>query len=185
MHSHTCDVRVLDRWELAEMARRFFLVGFFVDFEPGTITQIVVGMLFCAAFLMFQLQAKPYRSNSDDYLACASSFSLLVLFICSTIYKYDELTSSVDVQSKMSTEQKDDYIINSLVLSVCVIVSAVGALVSAAVILGVQSAVELRKWRQQKRLRYVKGRGDVSLGPPGDLTSKDNHMQLYHLFLSQ
>ena len=63
------------------MARRFFLVGVFVDVEPDTITQLVVGTLFCAIYLMIQLQCKPYRNVSDDYLACASSFSLLMLFI--------------------------------------------------------------------------------------------------------
>ena len=32
---------------------------------------------------MVQLQAAPYKSQSDDYLAVASSFSLLMVFFCS------------------------------------------------------------------------------------------------------
>ena len=37
---------------------------------------------------MMQLQAKPYKNQSDDYLASASSFALLMTFFCSVIYKY-------------------------------------------------------------------------------------------------
>ena len=36
---------------------------------------------------MVQLQASPYKNRSDDYLAVASSFSLLMVFFCSIIYK--------------------------------------------------------------------------------------------------
>ena len=54
---------------------------------------------------MVQLQASPYKSQSDDYLATASSFSLLMVFFCCIIYKFASLTASEDLQSKMSLEQ--------------------------------------------------------------------------------
>ena len=167
-----------------EMARRFFLVGVFVDVAPGTITQVAIGTLFCALFLLVQLQASPYRSRSDDYLACASSFSLLVLFLCATIYKYDALTSSEDVQSKMSLEQKDDYVMDSLLLSFCVTISVVGALASAAVILCVQVAAEARQRRSQKRLRYKGTDEDVVLVPPEKTMKYDGSKKTFHIFLS-
>ena len=69
------------------MLRRFLLVGLFVTLAPGSITQITVGTIVCAIYLMIQLQARPYKNESDNYLAVASSFSLTMLFLCSIIYK--------------------------------------------------------------------------------------------------
>ena len=62
---------------------------------------VVVGTIFCAAYLMIQLQTKPYLHESDDYFALASSFSMLVLFLCCMVYKYDALTSEASVIDKM------------------------------------------------------------------------------------
>ena len=72
---------------------------------------------------MVQLQAAPYKSQSDDYLAVASSFSLLMYFFCSIIYKYASLTASEDLQAKMSLEQTEDYIVNNVVLSFILLAS--------------------------------------------------------------
>ena len=69
------------------MLRKFLLVGLFVTVQPGSIMQIAIGTIFNAAYLMVQLQARPYKNQSDDYLAIASSFSLLMVFFCSTIFK--------------------------------------------------------------------------------------------------
>ena len=69
------------------MGRRFVLVGYFVVIKRGTIMQLFLGTIFSAAFLMVQLQARPYINRSDDLLALASSFCLLMLFVCCTFYK--------------------------------------------------------------------------------------------------
>ena len=68
-------------------ARKFLLVGLFVTIEPGSITQISIATIICAVYLLVQLQAKPFKNNSDDFLAAASSFALLMLFLCCIIYK--------------------------------------------------------------------------------------------------
>ena len=49
-------------WEIMEMIRKFLLVGLFVTLMPGSITQIAIGTIVCATFLMVQLQAQPYRN---------------------------------------------------------------------------------------------------------------------------
>ena len=69
-------------WELAEMLRRFLLVGLFVVIEPHTMMQLALGTIVSAVFLLVQLQAKPYKDELDDYFANASNFSLLMIFIC-------------------------------------------------------------------------------------------------------
>lgn len=107
-------------WELAEMARRLVLVGFLVVVEPGKIIQVFLGTTFSAAYLMIQLQAKPFVNRSDDYLALSSSFCLLMLFICSILYKYEALTESAAIRGKMSIEQRDDYVYSEVLLFIWV-----------------------------------------------------------------
>jgi hypothetical protein len=43
---------------------------------------------------MIQVQAKPYKNQFDDHLAQGSNFSLLMVFFCCVIYKYDSLMDS-------------------------------------------------------------------------------------------
>ena len=52
-------------WELAEMLRRFLLVGIFVVVEPGKVMQIVAGTIVCGVYLLVQLQAKPYKNDPE------------------------------------------------------------------------------------------------------------------------
>ena len=87
-----------DRWELMEMGRKFLLVGLFV-WQPaqGSITQITVGTITAAVYLMIQLQAKPYKHPTDDYLATASSFALLMTFVCCIIFKVAQPSQTVSL----------------------------------------------------------------------------------------
>ena len=87
------------------MLRKFLIVGLFVVVSPGEITQLAIGTIFCAVYLMIQLQAKPYKNNSDDYLASSASFGLLMVFVCSIVFKYTSLTDTQAIQEKMSIEQ--------------------------------------------------------------------------------
>ena len=48
-------------WELAEMARRFVLVGVFITVRQGSIEQLVYGTLVALVYMMVQLVAMPYR----------------------------------------------------------------------------------------------------------------------------
>ena len=70
------------------MGRKFLLVGLFV-WQPtqGSVTQLAVGTIVAAVYLMIQLQARPYKHATDDYLATSSSFGLLMLFLCSIVFK--------------------------------------------------------------------------------------------------
>ena len=69
-------------WELVEMLRRFLLVGLMVVIYNGSMLQLVLGTLFAAILLFFQVQAAPFNDMADDYLAAAASFSLLIVFLC-------------------------------------------------------------------------------------------------------
>ena len=68
------------------MLRRLVLVGLMV-LAQDSMMQIVVGTILSAIFLLFQVQAEPYKEMSDDFLASASSFCLVVVFICAYAFK--------------------------------------------------------------------------------------------------
>jgi len=164
-------------WELMEMGRKFLLVGLYVTVQPGSIMQIAIGTITSATYLMVQLQADPYRNRSDNYLAVASSFGMLMVFFCSTIYKYDALIASEALQQKMSIEQRTDYIVNDVVLSGILSVSVFGALVFAALLLAMQIIIEIKEQVKLRRLKYAANGKWVECKQLSD-------PQAFHLFLS-
>ena len=164
-------------WEIAEMLRKFLLVGIMVVIEPGTVTQLVLGTIISAVYLMIQLQAHPYKNKSDDYLAAASSFSMTMVFLCSIVYKYASLTDTQDVQAKMSSEQKADFLVPSFLISVILIASVFGSIIFAALILIVQAITEIRAQAKLRRIKYVASKKWVHC-----VDLKDP--QAFHLFLS-
>ena len=69
------------------MVLRLSLVGFFVRFDPGSLTQLVLGMLTSFVFLLVQMQASPYVHKLDAYLALSCSASMSIFFLCCIIFK--------------------------------------------------------------------------------------------------
>jgi len=124
-----------------EMLRKFVLVGVMVLVEPGTILQISIGTLFCAAYLMVQQQAVPYTNRANGFLAVASSFSLLMFYFCCTVYKFDALTSS-SLQEFMSEEQQRNYVTPDATFSVILFLSVLGSLLFAGVLVVVHTVIE-------------------------------------------
>ena len=74
------------------------------------------------------MQAAPYRKLHDDYLALACSLGLTCLLLCAIFYKFASLTELPDVQARMSIEQRADFQVASLLLSVIFILCVFGAL---------------------------------------------------------
>ena len=96
---------------------------------------------------MIQLQTKPYLHESDDFFALASSFSMLVLFLCCMVYRYDALTSEASVLEKMSLEQREDYGVSAMLLSAVLGLSVLGSLVFSGLTLTyalIREAADLR-----------------------------------------
>ena len=58
-------------WELAEMSRRFLLVGAYVvgPYHPGGVMQLALAAITVLIFLVAQLLLMPYKSFTDNYLA--------------------------------------------------------------------------------------------------------------------
>ena len=64
-------------WEMLEMGRKLFLVAVAVAFGPGSVMQLVWGILVTVTFLCLRFEAQPYRSSAADHLA----FSVDVLLV--------------------------------------------------------------------------------------------------------
>ena len=164
------------------MLRRFVLVGLMV-LAQGSIAQIIAGTLLSAFFLLLQVQASPYKHLSDDFLASAASFSLVVVFVCVYAFKDAALTTLPDIQLKLSAEQESIYVIDPAALTAILFGALIGALLVSFGLFGVIYAAEMQRRRREnlagkaRRLRARKDDSEVQAPPLPDGTD-------FHLFLS-
>ena len=135
------------------MLRRFLLVGLMVVVHNGEMIQLIIGTLIAAILLFFQVQAAPYNDMSDDYLAAASSFSLLILFLCCITFKYAALVELPDIQQRISIEQMQIYVVDPGVLTAIMMVSIIASLPVAAVLFLIQLAAEGARLRREALAR--------------------------------
>ena len=163
------------------MLRRFLLVGVMV-LAQGSMLQLVIGTLLSAMFLLFQVQASPYQQMSDDFLASASSFAMVAMFLCSYAFKDAALTGLDDIKQRMSEEQRELYVVNQGTLSFIMIASTLGAIAMSIVLFIVQFSIEGARMRREaraskaRRLRYKANNREVHV-----LELDDRH---FHTFLS-
>ena len=99
--------------------------------------------------------AAPYKSLHDSLLAAASSFLLTVLFGCSYAFKNAALVGLVEIQDKMSNEQKELYIVSQDTLIFITLASMTGTLVMTVVIFAVQVVVETEKANKRRKERQA------------------------------
>ena len=163
------------------MLRRLVLVGLMV-LAQDSMLQIVMGTLLSAAFLLFQVQASPYKEMPDDFLASTSSFGLVAIFLCSYAFKDFELVGLEDIYIRMSQEQRRLYIVNQTTLTFIMLASVLGTLFLSFILFIVQLAVEGQRLRREalaskaRRLRFRINNEQVQ--PP---SIAPGH---YHTFLS-
>ena len=172
-------------WELIEMLRRFVLVGIMVLVEG--MMQVIIGTLLAVMFLLFQVEASPYKDMGDDFLASSASFALVGTFICAYAFKDYEFVGLSDIQAKMSLEQRETYVVNQTILSVVMFATIILALLLAFCIFLVQFAVEGARLRNEarsargRRLRYKTTQQVVQVPElPTERTTKKQ----FHIFLS-
>jgi len=184
-------------WELVEMLRRLVLVGLMV-LAQGSMLQLVVGTMLSAVFLLFQVQASPYKEMSDDFLASASSFGLVLAFICAYAFKEYEIFGLRDIQDHMSVEQQDLYIVNQHTLTLIMLGSVLGTLVLSLILFVVQFGIEGARLRREahaklaRRLWYAQDSVEAELAAlppwPSSLMPKEqcapNQVGPFHVMLS-
>jgi len=177
-------------WELMEMTRRLFLVGVFSLYPaPGSLAQIVSGTLLCAIYVFLQQQASPYASISDDYVAKACTFFLLLLFGCCVLFNLISLLEQPELASLLSESQRQ--LVNLPLLAEICLAAVAGAILVTIVIVVLQIRdEERRRIREAKaslarRLRIVRNEKEAYLAPI-KLTSEMRALNCtgFHLFLS-
>ena len=89
------------------------------------------------------------------------SFLLVVLFLGCLILKYRDLTETQDIQTHMSIEQKEDYLLPMAALTYVFFFAVLGTLLLSVMILFVQRAHDIWLERREaitakaRRLKYV------------------------------
>ena len=177
-------------WELVEVSRRFILVGVACVVSPGTLNQIFLGAASALVHLVVQMQARPFLRATEGFLSMASGFLLVVIFFCCILLQIDtldeetELTSEgeVSLTERLPPELRERFSSSTALISAGLILSVLGALIIAIIILTYQRGEERRLarqdlvLRQMRRLRYHKTNQPVALN-----RVEDGH---FHLFLS-
>ena len=113
------------RWEIAEIVKKLFLVGFVVLIQPGTTLQLVIGFTFCLVYLLFTSILNPFVGDDDDFFCTLCNFVLVaVLFLC-VVLKQATLAEAVDTY--LTPEMFELYYFDAGAVSVVLIGTILGA----------------------------------------------------------
>ena len=113
-------------WELIEQQKKLLLVGFAVFVTPGSMGQLVFGLIVALVFFWLSVECRPYVHPSDDSLAGVFSFSLIFFFCCVLVFKVQILVEAVD--DTLSAYFVLLYDVDTVVLSTGMIASLMGGL---------------------------------------------------------
>jgi len=169
-------------WELVEMVRRLLLIGLFVLIERGSVTQLIVGLVYCLAHLLVQLKAAPYNMLGDNFVADASNFAMTILFVCLIMFQVSVTAGLDEVQALLSPELRDDITVDPLALTAVLTIT----LFLAIAVGGVLLVYEIRKERARQELeaRYAVARRLRFVSTGMEVQSPKIPHGAFHLFLS-
>ena len=159
-------------FDLLELAKKLFLIGFASLIEPGTLAQITVAVLVSLLFLVLHLQSLPYSRTMDNILATMVNLSLVVFFIWTLLLQTGALGGDDDLESDRLSGMGS-------AVSIMMLVAIVGVLVVAVLLFSLETAAKASKEHAEKRQRE-KWAG-CTIEPP---TVKWPHDKGYACFLS-
>ena len=153
----------LNRWELAETAKRLLLASFFAlpFMGHGTIMQLFVALVFQLVFLVLQVYAAPFKRLSDNYWALTVNVMLVFVFFCCLVLEVDDLVEATE--GVLQKTMRSRFYISVGSVTALLFCSTLFVLVATLLIL----LRSLAAIRQQPLLRW---RSDSSLPelPPTD-----------------
>ena len=134
-------------WELVEVTRRLLLVGIAVLVSPGSVVQLIFGVIVSVLFLTFQFQAKPYRSEVDAFLAMTTSLSTVLLFLGALVLKMGTLVEYDDVNELLPPALLANFTVPSATMSFILFVCLLGSIIITGMLLILQLARDARNAR--------------------------------------
>ena len=123
-------------WEIVELGRKLFLVGFAAEIKKGSLLQIFAASCFCLVYFMFKQLLSPYKLMDDDYFAVAIESTLTICFNFALLLKINELTVAVgaDGANVLSMEQEQRFQIDLFGVGVGLLICVLIGLVLLAVV---------------------------------------------------
>ena len=113
-------------YEICEIGKKLFLVGFAVLIAPGTLSQLMVGFLAALGILLLDAVAAPYRLIEDDYFALGTDFALVALFFFAIVLKVGTLRESVE--DRLTDQLKAQFGFNTVVITFGLMASVLSVL---------------------------------------------------------
>ena len=136
-------------WELLEVFKRLYLMGFTVFVDPGSITQLMVSALVALIYLVFVMQASPMKYPEDDYLSMSTNFGLSCFFLFSIVLKMGTLATNLE--ELVGKEPLRGYEVNSDTLASMLILSMVLVFIVSFLLL-LQNMAVMRRARRAAEL---------------------------------
>ena len=171
-------------WEIAEVLRRFLLVGAFIlgPYPRGSTMQISLALVVSALYLVVQVTAMPYATYSDNFLAMMCSLGMTMFLLAALILKVNSLVELPEVAERLSEEMEVVHDIDFTALTGVLMACVLCAVVAAAVLLNMQFVAEQARQRHEAlaaKARRLRSRPDGTMvhAPPIEQGG-------YHLFLS-
>ena len=70
-------------FEIIEMSRKLFLVGFIVLFPPGSLVQLIWALNVAISIIAIEVQVRPFKFLADTYCSLVSSMAtIFILLMC-------------------------------------------------------------------------------------------------------
>ena len=157
-------------WEIAEIGKKLFMVGFVVLIQRGQTIQLVVGFSFCLVYLLFTNIFAPYTHDDDDFFATLCNFVLTATVFLCVVLKQATLAEAMDPY--MSDDMHTTYWFDSALVS-----GLLFAIITAAALVAIGYSVQQFVIASRKptiRLLSARKEPELSLGQG----------QQWHLFLS-
>ena len=118
------------------MWKKLFLVGFAAVILPGTLMQLMIGLMFTLVFTLIAGVASPYRNHGDDYFSLATNFALSCVFVFLVVLKMGVLTEAV--QSVMNGNLRSLFHFNSASITIGLVLGILFTLVLVLVVASVE-----------------------------------------------
>ena len=180
-------------WEVVELAKKFYFVGFSLLIPPGTLRQLVAGIAVSVFMLVMQVSAMPYRTMSNNMIASSTAVSLLVLMLGALVIKISVLTDTLSGRGLLTDLLLFQYSLPTGLLSAVLITSILGTVIAIGFVLMVKLYSESQSgfvspelWAamqvELKKTRRGCCKPKPSLGVSHDISGKFDSTPKYMVF---